>query len=653
MGAYQEAKRRDRFPAAKNRRDILVEDNPKIVEAIEKLAQPLQVYQEQIEGTRDDNRFKIRKTLIESDSSDPNGFERVLGESDLVSVNFLTRGSRAAAAVCRIRVPTQGGEWYGTGFLVGPRLLMTNNHVLSSSQDASQAEAEFNYEHDADGVLSPPIQFNLAPDEIFFTDIEHDVTLASVAAYSEGGVPIERFGYLPLIPLSGKGVEGEWVTIIQHPGGQPKQLTIRASMIIELDIKAFPTVAVRFIHYTTDTEPGSSGSPVINDQWQVIAIHHKAIRKPSSDGDEDRPVWLANEGVRVSAIFRMLEAKRFSSEDAAAALNRLSRAIGMLPLQASESVGFGSISLEAEGKPLPKKHWSEPEFSLGYDSNFLPVELDLNAILGGQRSLAEKLTGSDEVILDYLHFSSVIHSERKFPMLTAVNIHGSKLRRPENSSNSWRRDNRIDEELQPGDNFYVKSQGDDPVAFDRGHLVRRLNPCWGDKQEEADLAEKHTFHFTNAAPQVHNYNDIDWGDLEDYVLDRTQTLEKKVTVFSGPVFKSQDPEYGQHRKHGPWKIPITFWKIAVIEKLDGNIAAAAFMVGQIEYLQALFEARVFTGLKPFTLGELQTRRIQTTIETVEQETGFDFSTLRQFDTQNALESTRRTRFLLHNNEIII
>ena len=424
-------------------------------------------------------------------------------------------------------------------------------------------------------------------------------------------------------------------------------------MIIELDKKAFPTVAARFIHYTTDTEPGSSGSPVINDQWQVIAIHHKAIRKPSSDGDEDRPVWLANEGVRVSAIFRMLEAKRFSSEDAAAALNRLSRAIGMLPLQASESVGFGSISLEAEGKPLPKKHWSEPEFSLGYDSNFLPVELDLNAILGGQRALAEKLTGSDEVILDYLHFSSVIHSERKFPMLTAVNIHGSKLRRPENSSNSWRRDNRIDEELQPGDNFYVKSQGDDPVAFDRGHLVRRLNPCWGDKQEEADLAEKHTFHFTNAAPQVHNYNDIDWGDLEDYVLDRTQTLEKKVTVFSGPVFKSQDPEYGQHRKHGPWKIPITFWKIAVIEKLDGNIAAAAFMVGQIEYLQALFEARVFTGLKPFTLGELQTRRIQTTIETVEQETGLDFSVLRQFDTQNALESTRRTRFLRHNNEIII
>jgi len=42
-------------------------------------------------------------------------------------------------------------------------------------------------------------------------------------------VPIERFGYLPLIPLSGKGINGEWVTIIQHPGGEPKQMTVRNS----------------------------------------------------------------------------------------------------------------------------------------------------------------------------------------------------------------------------------------------------------------------------------------------------------------------------------------------------------------------------------------------------------------------------------------
>jgi endonuclease G len=322
-------------------------------------------------------------------------------------------------------------------------------------------------------------------------------------------------------------------------------------------------------------------------------------------------------------------------------------------LNLTEAKSASPVAAELEASPLPQKHWTTAQFRLGYDPDFLPVELKLETILGGRRADAAKLLNSDKVILDYLHFSTVIDRGRKFPMLTAVNINGAKLRRPKNSSSGWRRDIRLEEILQPGDNFYTKSLGDDPVSFDRGHLVRRVDPCWGDSQDEVNLAEKHTFHFTNASPQVHQYNDIVWGDLEDYVLDRAQTKEKKVTVFSGPVFKPQDPEYGRNRENGPWNIPVTFWKIAVIEKPGGKIAAAAFMVGQIEYLTALFEARVFTGLQPYTLDELKTRRIQTTIATVEQETGFDFSTLRPFDAQNALESTRQTRILRNFSDINI
>src|SRR5690349_17539577 len=68
--------------------------------------------------TRD--RMAIRKSFLEDRRSDPNGYERVIGTSDLLSINFLDRGRRAADAVCRIRVPGEGGGWMATGFIVGP-----------------------------------------------------------------------------------------------------------------------------------------------------------------------------------------------------------------------------------------------------------------------------------------------------------------------------------------------------------------------------------------------------------------------------------------------------------------------------------------------------------------------------------------------------
>ena len=199
-----------------------------------------------------DRRFEVRKEFLEPSRSDPNGFERIIGASDLMSINFLDRGRRAAAAVCRIKVPSDGGAWYGTGFLVGPRLLLTNHHVLGNADEASQSEAEFGYEHDLDGVLREPVRYNLRPHEIFYTNPELDVTFVAVTPLSDEGVPLDRYGRLPLLPLSGKAIDGEWVTIIQHPGSEPKQIAIRASQIISLDPQTALGVRSRSIHSLFD-----------------------------------------------------------------------------------------------------------------------------------------------------------------------------------------------------------------------------------------------------------------------------------------------------------------------------------------------------------------------------------------------------------------
>jgi len=324
-----------------------------------------------------------------------------------------------------LRVPGKAGGWYGTGFLAGPGLLVTNHHVLSNEQDASQAEAEFDYEHDFEGVLKTPVQFNLAPETCFFTDIDHDITFVGINDYSDGGVPLYRYGWLPMLPLSGKGLDQEWVTIPQHPGGQPKQLSVRANRIIDLSETVQSGIDMnRFIHYTNDTRPGSSGAPVLNDQWQVVAVHHKAVPSPNQDmaallesGKE--PKWIANEGVRVSSLVVLLEELRFSNADAAKALDVVERGIG-----------------------LPSR------------------------------------------------FSSTFEN-------------------PEEVRNAFEKDP-IDDIYQPAANFYEKKLGKDPVQFSRGHLVRRFDPCWGDSVAVAKVADSHTFHYTNAAPQVQGFNAGRW-----------------------------------------------------------------------------------------------------------------------------------------------
>jgi len=67
------------------------------------------------------------------------GHERIIGSSDLRDINYLELAIATARAICRIRV----GNGAGTGVLVGPRLVMTNNHLLSCVDDALNAEAQF------------------------------------------------------------------------------------------------------------------------------------------------------------------------------------------------------------------------------------------------------------------------------------------------------------------------------------------------------------------------------------------------------------------------------------------------------------------------------------------------------------------------------
>lgn len=247
----------------------------------------------------------------ESFGSDVLGLERLIGRNNLTPVAFLEEGALVSRAVGRISISGPGGG-HGTGFMVSPALLLTNNHVLRSQEEARRSVVAFALQAGLDGQPLTPAVFQLEPHRFFVTDRALDFSIVAVAARGAGGEELSSFGRLTLSEAQGMVVIGECVNIIQHPRGEPKQLALRENQIVD--------ILDRFMHYESDTREGSSGSPVFNDQWEVVALHHSAVPKTDADGrplsvdgtpwtpdmGDDRLAWKANEGVRISRVLRAL-----------------------------------------------------------------------------------------------------------------------------------------------------------------------------------------------------------------------------------------------------------------------------------------------------------------------------------------------------------
>src|SRR5262245_3513990 len=184
---------------------------------------------------RDDaDRVKTRLSLIYP--ADQFGLQRVVGERDILQITFLRQALEAARAVCRLRIrgDTPAPPSFGTGFLVAPGVLVTNHHVLETQTVAHLSLAEFDAELDTNYVECQPRVFNLLPDQLFVTDPALDFTFVAVNSIAQDGRPLSECRTLVLLRESGKGLNGEYATVIQHPGGQTKQIVIRESRIILL-----------------------------------------------------------------------------------------------------------------------------------------------------------------------------------------------------------------------------------------------------------------------------------------------------------------------------------------------------------------------------------------------------------------------------------
>ncbi len=211
-------------------------------------------------------------------------FEKIIGENTLRPISFLAQGLKVARSVAYVR----DSKGSGTGFLIAPDLILTNNHVISNADILDSCLFRFNYEENFLGEAQTVKEYRAKTQGIFYTNKELDFTIIQLEEKAGND-----WGWLSLRP---ENIQvNNRVNIIQHPAGQPKQISLQNNLV--------QYVGGDVLQYVTSTLPGSSGSPVFNDQWEVIALHHAGGNLPEPTTNKR---YFRNQGILISSILNDL-----------------------------------------------------------------------------------------------------------------------------------------------------------------------------------------------------------------------------------------------------------------------------------------------------------------------------------------------------------
>lgn len=470
-------------------------------------------------------------------------------------------------------------DWVGTGWLFRDDYIITNRHV--AHEFARQQGESFVFKRNfLDKAYTCSIDFkeelgNLASKVYHIGKVLHiepdtgyDLAILQII-WDDSNAKFES------LELADKVVIDKTIATIGYPA-RDSRTTIpeeQARIFSELFNKKRLAVGEidyvdpdnRFMVHDCTTLGGNSGSPVIDIETQKVYGLHFAGREREG-----------NFGIPANVIDHIFK-----------------RAVQSKQIPFSDS---GTTQPE-EAEKVTLKELGDRK---GFNENFLNRKIPFPGFSKELKKELAKPKNSSGHQLDYINYSVVMSKEKRLALATAVNIDGTQWRHITRSEDRWLKDPRLKSTEQVGNELYKYNN------FDRGHLVRRLDPAWGHTFEEAKKAAEDTFFYTNCAPQHKNLNQMIWLGLEEYILSNTIDAGMRINVFNGPIFSKDDMFYRDIQ------IPESFWKVVIANKGTDNVHTTAYVLSQKKWLDDI----------EFVFGPYETYQVP--VGFIQQQTGLVF-----------------------------
>lgn len=538
--------------------------------------------------------------------------------------------------------------------MVSERLLLTNWHVFRQKEDVMQSEAQFFYEYDMYGRPKQPVSFRLKPGEFFYSLKALDYCLVAVEPVDvSGNTHLSAISYIFLDPSPGKlGDEDvELLNIIHHPGGDYKQLSIRENQ--------FKRIMPTTLWYKSDTAQGSSGSPVFNDQWQIVALHHMGVPSMTADGknyldmdgnvipvvngqvDEAKIHWIANEGIRISVILKDifsrfpnseyingLKKQPFSPFEIPIAnvkadkkyqnnhiINRADNSDVQIAFPASLLEESGQVTVSISNKGNGENLVVDKEISTDIDAISTEAKkadkekaVDFSKCMGyNPRFMGVNIPLPKPQISLMKDIARMSNGKRELKYFKYSVLFNEAMKVPALSAINvegnpeLRLDNskRSDDWLRDRRIDINKQLTDKFYAgsgFDKGHMSRFEDANWDKTEEKALRNGIYTCFYTNACPQVPGLN-RGGGIWGKLEKAILEKGVKKERGSEGRIIVFNGPIFSsKKRKFRGEIIPMEFFKIIVWRNDDNQLKATAFKLSQEDLV---------TGIKFTEVGGLQ------------------------------------------------